>query len=68
MGVGKVLTNPYVQDGRALLSKVQASDSVKDDVLKAVDLIGGLGKAIARGDVVLVKPNYNSADPPASFK
>jgi uncharacterized protein (DUF362 family) len=37
---------------------------LKTDILKAVNLIGGFEKVINKGDQVLLKPNYNSADPP----
>jgi len=66
-GIGKITSNPFTRDGRVLLSKVAATGNLKEDILKAVDLIGGFNKAIDNGDQVLLKPNYNSADsPPAS--
>ncbi|TRZ64001.1 MAG: DUF362 domain-containing protein [Spirochaetia bacterium] len=41
--------------------------NLKDAVLKVVDEIGGFKKFIKTGDVVFLKPNYNTADPsPAS--
>ncbi len=33
-------------------------------IKQAVDLVGGIKKFIKKGDKVLVKPNYNSDDPP----
>ena len=63
-GIGKTMANPFVEDGKALLSKVVYTGDLKTDILKAVDLIGGFSRAIAKGDEVLLKPNYNSADPP----
>ncbi len=63
-GIGKYGFNFYKEDGKALISKVQVAGNLKVSILHAVDLIGGFGKAIAKGDVVLLKPNYNSADPP----
>jgi uncharacterized protein (DUF362 family) len=66
-GVGKVTSNPFTMDGKVLLSKVATAGDVKSDILKAVDTIGGFNKVIDKGDQVLLKPNYNSADaPPAS--
>ena len=47
-----------------LLSKIACGSDLKGSILKAVDLIGGFGKVIEKGDEVLLKPNYNSADPP----
>jgi uncharacterized protein (DUF362 family) len=63
-GIGKYGFNPYKEDGKALISKVQVTGNLKANILHAVDLMGGFGKTIAKGDVVLLKPNYNSADPP----
>jgi len=51
------------------VSKINSKDftSVKEAVLKAVDEIGGFKKFVQTGDVVFLKPNYNTADPsPAS--
>lgn len=65
--IGKPLSNPFVEDGKPLVSKMEATGNPKRDILKAVDAIGGFRSLIDEGDKVLVKPNYNSADtPPAS--
>lgn len=46
---------------------VKVKKNLKDTILEAVDLIGGFKKFINRGEVVLLKPNFNTADPsPAS--
>jgi uncharacterized protein (DUF362 family) len=63
-GIGKITGNPFTRDGKVLLSKVATTGNLKRDVLEAVDLTGGFSKAINGGDQVLLKPNYNSADPP----
>jgi uncharacterized protein (DUF362 family) len=55
--------NPFRKDGTVLVSKVKAEQNLESSVVKAVELIGGLNKVIASGDRVLVKPNFNSADP-----
>jgi uncharacterized protein (DUF362 family) len=61
------MANPFVADGKFLVSKIFTGNDLKMDISKAVSLIGGFEKVIAKGDEVLVKPNYNSADaPPAS--
>jgi uncharacterized protein (DUF362 family) len=66
-GIGKATGNAFMRDGKVLLSKIATTEDLKSDVLKAVDLIGGFGKIISKGDQVLLKPNYNSTDsPPAS--
>jgi uncharacterized protein (DUF362 family) len=65
--IGKSLSNPFVEDGKPLMSKIEATEKPKRDILKAVDAVGGFRSIINKGDKVLVKPNYNSADtPPAS--
>jgi uncharacterized protein (DUF362 family) len=56
--------NPYVRDGKALVSFVMAGQDLKKDLRRAVDLLGGLEKALRPQDRILLKPNFNSADPP----
>jgi hypothetical protein len=65
-GIGKAISvsNPFTQDGKVLISKIETTGDLKVDILKAVDLIGGFSKVISNGDRVLLKPNYNSSDPP----
>jgi uncharacterized protein (DUF362 family) len=63
-GIGKVTSNPFTRDGKVVLSKVATTGNLKKDILEAVDLIGGFNKAIDKADQVLLKPNYNSMDPP----
>ncbi len=46
------------------VSKVKVGRNLKDSIKKAVDLIGGFNKFIEVGDVVLLKPNFNTPDPP----
>jgi len=60
--IGRVGVNPYVREGKALLSKVAESGNVKQDILRSVNLIGGFEKVVEKGDEVWLKPNYNSAD------
>jgi uncharacterized protein (DUF362 family) len=49
------------------VSKVKFENNLRDTVLRTVDLVGGFGKFIKKGDTVLIKPNFNTADPyPAS--
>jgi uncharacterized protein (DUF362 family) len=63
-GIGKIMSNPFRRDAKVLLSKVATTGDLKADILKAVNLIGGFNKVIDKGDQVLLKPNYNTADPP----
>lgn len=49
------------------VSKVKFEGNLKESILEAVNLIGGFERFIQRGDVVLIKPNFNTGDPfPAS--
>jgi len=49
------------------VAKIKVGDSLKESVKQTVDLIGGFEKFIKKGEVVLLKPNFNTADPfPAS--
>jgi len=49
------------------VSQAKFEGSLRQTILKAVDEIGGFSKFIKTGDVVLLKPNFNTADPyPAS--
>ncbi len=57
--------NVYKQDGLALVSRVSTKkQGVKQALREAVNLIGGVRKALNPGDRVLLKANFNSADPP----
>jgi uncharacterized protein (DUF362 family) len=56
--------NPYTRNGRTLVSFVLADPDVKGSIQKAVDLIGGFDKALRPQDRILIKPNFNSDDPP----
>jgi len=46
------------------VSKVKAQKDLKSSIKKAVDLIGGFESFVKKGEVVLLKPNFNTADPP----
>ncbi len=49
------------------VSKIKVGENLKESVLNSVNELGGFEKFISRGDVVLLKPNFNTADPsPAS--
>ena len=56
--------NPYVLNNRALVSFVVTQEDIKSDVQSAVSLIGGFEKSLKTRDRILIKPNYNSDDPP----
>lgn len=59
-----VPVNPYRKDGKSLVSLVYAGRDLKKDIKRAVDAIGGFGKALRKTDKILLKPNFNSPDPP----
>jgi len=46
------------------VARLQAGSNLKQDIGKALSQVGPLSTIISRGDRVLVKPNYNSPDPP----
>ena len=58
------LPNPYMRDGKALVSFVVTGKEIKADILKAIDLLGGFGRSLKAQDRLLLKPNLNSEDPP----
>jgi uncharacterized protein (DUF362 family) len=58
------LPNSHMRDGKALVSFVLAGKEIKRDILRAIDLIGGFGKSLKPQDRILLKPNFNSEDPP----
>ena len=41
-----------------------AGKNIKEDVRRAIDLLGGLPLSLKAQDRILLKPNYNSDDPP----
>jgi uncharacterized protein (DUF362 family) len=63
-GIGRVRVNPYKKDGKALVSKVTNVHSLKESILNSVNLIGGFKKIVEKGDEILLKPNFNTADSP----
>jgi uncharacterized protein (DUF362 family) len=49
------------------VSKIKADKDLKESIKKAVDEIGGFSSFIKKGQVILLKPNFNTQDPyPAS--
>jgi len=47
----------------AKVVKVKVKNSLKEAILQAVDSLGGFKSFINPGEVVLLKPNFNTADP-----
>lgn len=46
-----------------MVSRVLVNKNLKNAVCQVVEKIGGFKKIIKKGDVVLLKPNFNTADP-----
>lgn len=44
------------------VSKIQVENDLQEGILKAVNELGGFEKFINRGETVLLKPNFNTAD------
>ena len=57
-------SNAYTRDGKSLVSFVVNGTEIKNDILKAIDLLGGFAKSLKPQDRILLKPNFNSDDPP----
>lgn len=57
-------TNLFTDQGKALVSKIEHEGYLKQDIDRALTAIGGLGRLVTPGDTILVKPNFNTADPP----
>lgn len=49
------------------VSKIKVNNNLKESIKESVNEVGGFESVIDKGDVVLLKPNFNTADPsPAS--
>jgi uncharacterized protein (DUF362 family) len=60
----KRLKNPWLKDGMPAVARVPCSGKVREAIVAAIGLLGNLNQVIRPGDSVLVKPNFNSPDPP----
>jgi len=56
--------NVFVRGGKALVSRVRVGGELKEEIHRAVTAIGGFQRLVEPGDTILVKPNFNTADPP----
>jgi uncharacterized protein (DUF362 family) len=54
--------NLFVHNGRPLVSEVICDGDLKESIKRSISLIGGINKLVKRGDTILLKPNYNTAD------
>jgi len=64
-GIGRFMDNPFKKDGKVLVSKLAVGEhDLKASILKSVNLIGGFGKIVEKGDEIWLKPNFNTGDAP----
>lgn len=56
-------TDRFAMRGQALISKVEPNGDLKAAIDQAVVAIGGFERLVDPGDTILVKPNFNTADP-----
>jgi uncharacterized protein (DUF362 family) len=56
--------NRFTVDGLPAVAITRASTDLKQSLVDTVGFIGGLERLSLRGETVLLKPNYNTADPP----
>lgn len=53
----------FVDDGQSLVSRVVCDEDLRGSIERSVELIGGVDKLVKKDDTILLKPNYNTADP-----
>lgn len=46
------------------LAKIEAGHDIRESIRHAVDMVGGFGAYMKEGETALVKPNFNTIDPP----
>ena len=56
--------NIFTNKGKALVSKVRCEGDLRQNIGQAVAAIGGFERLVEPGDTILIKPNFNTADPP----
>lgn len=57
-------SNVFTNEGKALVSKLPCDGDLKRNIAQAVAAIGGFERLVQPGDTILVKANFNTADPP----
>ena len=55
--------NLFVRNSRPLVSKIAYEGNLRESIELSVSLIGGIKKLVNKGETILLKPNYNTADP-----
>lgn len=56
--------NVFTDGGKALVSKIGCDGDPRPNVDQAVAAVGGFQRLVEPGDAILVKPNFNTSDPP----
>ena len=56
--------NIFTNEGKALVSKLRCDGDLRQNIGQAVAAIGGFERLVEPGDTILIKPNFNTADPP----
>jgi uncharacterized protein (DUF362 family) len=56
--------NVFTNEGKALVSKLHCDGDLRRNIAQAVAAIGGFERLVEPGDAILVKANFNTADPP----
>ena len=56
--------NHWLRDGKPIIARINSGENIRQTVDQALASLGPLNTVISRGDKVMVKPNFNSEDPP----
>ncbi len=56
--------NIFTSEGKVLVSKLRCDGDLRQNIGQAVSAIGGFERLVKPGDAILLKPNFNTADPP----
>lgn len=57
-------SDQFTLAGLPLVSKIKPNGSLKSTVQQAIEAIGGFGQLVKPGETILLKANFNTADPP----
>ncbi len=56
--------NIFTSEGKSLVSKIPCVGELRHNIGQAVAAIGDFQRLVEPGDTILVKPNFNTGDPP----
>jgi len=57
-------SKPWLKDGLPIVVKINTDDNIRQSIERLLTALGPLSSIISRGDKVMIKPNFNSGDPP----